>query len=61
MVAYLDTPGDLLSVLVRHSVHSRVITMRTPFLLAIVLIQEIRDMYTFTYIDMQLTIFAYDA
>ena len=36
VVVYLDTPGDRLLLLVRHSVHSKVIIMRTPFLLAIV-------------------------
>ncbi len=33
-VVYLDTPGDLLAGLDRHSVHSRVITIRTPLFFA---------------------------
>jgi len=30
----VDTPADRLLLLLRHSVHSRVMIMRTPFLLA---------------------------
>jgi hypothetical protein len=33
-VVYRDTPGDRLAGLDRHSVHSRVITIRTPLFLA---------------------------
>ena len=40
IVVYLETPGDRLAWLLRHSVHSKVIIMRTPFLLAIVLFLE---------------------
>jgi len=38
MVVYRDTPGDRLSGLLRHSVHSRVIIMRTPLFLAMVFV-----------------------
>lgn len=59
VLVYRDTPGERLLVLLRHSVHSRVIMMRTPFLLAMVFALGV--LYTFTYIDTQLTIFAYCA
>ena len=41
VVVYRDTPGDRLLVLLRHSVHSNVMMIRTPFLLAIVSISGI--------------------
>lgn len=37
VLVYRETPGDRLSGLVRHSVHSSVTIMRTPLLLAIIL------------------------
>lgn len=36
LVVYRDTPGERLLVLLRHSVHSTVMIMRAPFLLAMV-------------------------
>lgn len=45
VVAYRETPGERLLTLLRHSVHSKVITIRTPFLLAIILLRVI---YIFT-------------
>lgn len=36
VVVYRDTPAERLLVLVRHSVHSRVTMIRTPFLLAMI-------------------------
>lgn len=37
VLVYRETPGERLSVLLRHSVHSNVTTMRTPLALAIIL------------------------
>ena len=75
VVVYLDTPADLLLVLVRHSVHSKVITIRTPFLLAMIFAQGLSIYILLCLlnadqrlesifnrgIDTQLTIFAYSA
>ena len=54
MVVYRDTPGERLSGLLRHSVHSSVTIMRTPLLLAIIL-QTVKPEEKFT----QMTIFAH--
>ncbi len=54
MVVYRDTPGERLSGLLRHSVHSSVTIMRTPLLLAIIL-QTVKPEEKLT----QITIFAH--
>ena len=46
VVAYRDTPGERLLVLLRHSVHSKVTTMRTPFLLAIMFARNYLYIYS---------------
>lgn len=56
VLVYLDTPGERLSGLVRHSVHSSVTIMRTPLLLAIIL-QTVKAWRELT----QITIFSHFA
>ena len=50
VVVYLDTPGERLLVLLRHSVHSKVTIIRTPFLLAMIFVQGLSIIFMSTYI-----------